>query len=226
MSARKAAKGDTRSRLLRAAGEIFAQKGYHAATVADICERAGANISAVNYHFRSKEGLYVEAWSYAFTQSLRAHPPDGGVGADAPAEEQLIGTIRALLQRIADPKNVSFPIAQKEFVNPTGLLRKVMEQNVGPLHQTLLRLVRELIGSRATDRQVEFCTASIISQCLNPLVRLPAGEGYSSEMRRPLFDIDAYITHVIQFSLAGLRAVREGNESAGRSRRAAGRKRQ
>ncbi|RLC17665.1 MAG: DUF1956 domain-containing protein, partial [Deltaproteobacteria bacterium] len=45
---------ETRRRLLNAACEIFAQKGYHNAKVADICKRAGANVASVNYYFRDK----------------------------------------------------------------------------------------------------------------------------------------------------------------------------
>jgi len=77
---------ETHDRLLDAAGAVFAEKGYHHATVAEICERAGANIAAVNYYFRSKDNLYVEAWREAFQRSVRAHPPDGGVAADGGAE--------------------------------------------------------------------------------------------------------------------------------------------
>jgi len=38
----------TRQNLLTAASEIFADKGYRDATIAEICERAGTNIAAVN----------------------------------------------------------------------------------------------------------------------------------------------------------------------------------
>ncbi len=77
---------DTCQRLLDAACAVFAEKGYHEATIAEICEKAGANIAAVNYHFGGKETLYVRAWKLAFERSLAAHPPDGGVPPEAPPE--------------------------------------------------------------------------------------------------------------------------------------------
>ena len=51
----------TKVRLLEAAGEEFAAKGYDAARIRTICERAEANLAAVNYHFGDKEQLYVQA---------------------------------------------------------------------------------------------------------------------------------------------------------------------
>ncbi|HPZ83759.1 MAG TPA: TetR family transcriptional regulator, partial [Thermogutta sp.] len=52
---------DTKSRLLTAAGELFAERGFEGATARQICERAGVNLAAINYHFKSKEQLYIEA---------------------------------------------------------------------------------------------------------------------------------------------------------------------
>jgi AcrR family transcriptional regulator len=41
----------TRQRLLAAAESIFALKGFHDTKIADICQRASANVAAVNHHF-------------------------------------------------------------------------------------------------------------------------------------------------------------------------------
>ena len=56
---------DTHARLLETAGHVFAEAGYQAAKVRDICARAGANIAAVNYHFGDKLGLYRQVLRYA-----------------------------------------------------------------------------------------------------------------------------------------------------------------
>src|SRR5262245_16623515 len=52
---------ETRERLLLAAEEVFAEKGFKAASVRQILQRAGVkNTSAINYYFRSKDQFYVE----------------------------------------------------------------------------------------------------------------------------------------------------------------------
>src|ERR1035438_4000819 len=54
------AAASTREKLIEAAGQVFAERGYHATTVREIVKRSGANIAAVNYHFGGKLGLYTE----------------------------------------------------------------------------------------------------------------------------------------------------------------------
>ena len=53
---------ESKDRLLKAATEVFAEKGYRDATVAEICRRAESNVAAVNYHFGSKGALYATLW--------------------------------------------------------------------------------------------------------------------------------------------------------------------
>jgi AcrR family transcriptional regulator len=49
---------DTKERLIQAAKEVFFQRGFEGATVKEIVERAGVNVSLVSYHFKGKEGLF------------------------------------------------------------------------------------------------------------------------------------------------------------------------
>jgi len=205
----------TRGKLLAAAGEIFAEKGFRDATIAEICLRAGTNVAAVNYHFGSKEALYSEAWRHVVAQSVQTHPPDGSVAADAPPEERLRGQVTALLHRIADENNREFWFMQREFANPTGLLEEVMREAFRPLQQRTERMVRELLGPQVAEREVRFCEVGIISQCINPMVvrnRLKEGEDNQDGPRR-IDDIEAYARHVVIFSLAGITAVRAAAEA-------------
>lgn len=50
--------GDSRSRILRAAEGVFAEKGFHLATVDEIAERAGVAKGTVFYNFDSKASLF------------------------------------------------------------------------------------------------------------------------------------------------------------------------
>lgn len=48
---------DTGERLIAAAKLIFAEKGFAGATVKEIADEAGVNVSLISYHFKGKEGL-------------------------------------------------------------------------------------------------------------------------------------------------------------------------
>lgn len=52
--------GETRERIVRAAMELFAEKGFHATSVADIGDRAGIQRGALYYHIGSKEELLFQ----------------------------------------------------------------------------------------------------------------------------------------------------------------------
>jgi AcrR family transcriptional regulator len=49
----------TRARILAAAIDVFAEHGYEGASTREICGRAGVNGAALNYHFRSKELMWL-----------------------------------------------------------------------------------------------------------------------------------------------------------------------
>lgn len=197
-------RGSTQQRLLDAACRVFARKGYRDATIAEISKRAEANIAAVNYHFGGKRKLYVAVWHHLFHESLKVHPPDGGVPEDASPEKRLRGRIGALVRRATSADN-EFAIIEKEFGDPTGLLEVPMKKALGPLREKMLALVRELLGKGATERQTEFCAMSIMSQCLTlrHLIKLRKPPHMGKWLTPG--GMEKLIEHITQFSLGGIR---------------------
>src|SRR5437899_12131702 len=62
------APGSTKARILGAAEEVFAAKGYEGASTRDIAARAGVNISSLHYHWEAKETLYFAVFRNVFDQ--------------------------------------------------------------------------------------------------------------------------------------------------------------
>ena len=213
MTANRADGLETRRRLLDAAGVLFADKGFRDTKTADICRAAKANVAAVNYHFRSKEELYVAAWRHEFERSMLAYPPDGGVAPDSPAAERLRGHIQALVKRFMDPASRDLDIAHREMSNPTGLLGEVMHRSIDPLRRMHLAIVRELLGPLASEQDVQLCERSTHAQCFAALMHERHRRVAPPGVRRsgpPMLEIggEALAEHVARFSLAGIREIR------------------
>jgi TetR/AcrR family transcriptional regulator, regulator of cefoperazone and chloramphenicol sensitivity len=204
----------TQERLLITASRIFAEKGYQDTTIAEICEQAQTNIASVNYHFKDKKNLYLQAWRYAYQQDLKNHPPDGGIAETTSAEQRLGGRICSLIARIADPDSYSFAIVHKEMTLQSNLLEEIMEQEINPERLAMTRLIAELLGENASQKQIQFCHASVISQCFHLLhiKQLKVSEATRDYMMG-LNDTALYANHVVAFSLAGIKAIREQNHA-------------
>ncbi|MFE5089854.1 TetR/AcrR family transcriptional regulator [Streptomyces sp. NPDC056638] len=81
----------TRRRLLEAARDLFAERGYEGTTVRSIAERAGANQALLFRYFGSKQGLLTEVLAQGGLEQLRATPP----------EELFEAALRSMLTRSA-----------------------------------------------------------------------------------------------------------------------------
>jgi AcrR family transcriptional regulator len=197
----------TRQRLLEAAGEVFAEKGFKGATIRDICKLADANVAAVKYHFGDKEKLYAAAVRYAHTCGVgnivdvtRALP------ADAPARDRLRVFIRLMLQGILDTGKPAWhgKIVARELAEPTKVLDVIAEEGVKPRLKLLSEIIRSVLGPDAPDAVVGRCARSIVGQILfyhfaRPmLVRVFPAEK---------FDVDVLAEHIATFSRGGLEAL-------------------
>ena len=157
-----------RDRVLDAAGEVFAERGFRRATVREICRRANVNIASVNYYFKSKQDLYADVLEFAWRQARRKYPDDDGPGRVGSAEERLRRFVRTFLLRILDEGRPAWfgKLMAREIVEPTGALDRVIERAIRPLHESLGGLVREMLGKEADREEVRRHVFSILGQCL------------------------------------------------------------
>jgi AcrR family transcriptional regulator len=198
---------DTRQRLLQAAGEVFAERGFRATTVREICQRAKANLAAVNYHFGDKERLYAAVVQYTFRYAIEKYPLDLSLGAEATAEERLQAFIRANLFGFLDAGLPAWhgKLMAREMAEPTAMLDTLVEHMIRPKAEVLMSIVRDVLGHDTNPRRVWRCAASIIGQCLfyhhaRPVIkRLDPEQTFTPEA------IERLVDHIAQFSLAALR---------------------
>ena len=207
---------ETRGRILTAACEIFARKGYHDATIEEICGCAKTNIAAINYHFGSKDQLYAKVWRHAFDESLKAYPPEGGVEPDAPAEDRLRGAIHSMVGKSVDPGRIGHAgrLLLREMLNPTDVIEQVKHDAIGPLRARMDKIMRELLGAEVDDEQVRLCAMSVVHQCLTIGIHLLARQQPPAvEFDIPTDQlVEKLARHIACFSLAGISATRANIE--------------
>lgn len=196
---------DTRTRLLEAAGEVFAEKGFQAATVREICSRAGANLAAVNYYFGDKQRLYLEVVGYAH-RGLAAQPVPEFPAGTPPAEKlrQFIEQSLANLDQEVQCPEWGRRLMMREMAEPTEACVAVVDAFVRPKAEALQEILAELLPPETPEAQRHMIACSIVGQCLfyrlhRPVAAMLVGE----EMLRNL-DVGRVADHVTRFTLAAL----------------------
>lgn len=196
----------TRERLLETAGRVFAEKGFRATTVREICDRAGANIAAINYHFGGKRKLYAEVLSSIFGYIMGKYPPDLGQEQAHTPEERLFAFVRSFLLRMLDPGTPAWHrrLIAREMGQPSPAMRNAIQKGIRKGHRLLNEILSELLGHKAGAECVDLCIASIVGQCLFYM----HGRHMVARMLRHIEatpkGVDKLARHITEFSLGGL----------------------
>lgn len=158
----------TKLRLLEAAEEVFAEKGFEAASTREICERAGIkNVGAINYYFQGKERLYAEAVKFAMRTCVEGAPfPEWG--KSTPPDQKLRDFIRVMMARILEvPRVASMNLMMREMarMTPSPVCVEAVRENIKPMADALRGILEELLPEVAHDRRI-LIGMSVIGQCL------------------------------------------------------------
>ncbi len=162
---------ETRERILDAALEAFARHGYDAASVSDICRRAGVTKGGFYHHFPSKKALFLdllERWLADIDAQLAA----ARSGQTVPEElMRMTGMVRGIFQE-AGGKVLIF----LEFLTKAGQSQEVWQATVAPFRKYqkfFATMVRDGIqeGSLRDDLDPELASRVLISFALGFLVQ-------------------------------------------------------
>lgn len=201
---------DTRIRLLEAAEEVFAEKGFEAATTREICKRAGVkNVGAVNYYFQGKERLYAEAVKFAMRTCCHGAPfPDWPPGT--PPARRLRDFIRTVMTRMLEiPKEASMVLMTQEMtrLTPTAVTVEAVDENIRPMANALVGILDELIPDVPPERRI-LVGFSIMGQCLYYRQNRAVSEVLFGRRLLHKFSADELAEHIADFSLAAIRRER------------------
>jgi AcrR family transcriptional regulator len=196
---------DTRLQILRAAGPIFAERGYQSTTVREICKAASANVAAVNYYFGDKEGLYLESVKLAARQQAERFPlPDRP--PEISPEVRLYDFILTLLTRLLDKDQPwQTRLMMREVLRPTSACRELVEGHMRPHFEILLQVLGELVSPKTSPTQLRQIGFSVVGQCLHYRVSGSVISMLTPEDERDsCFSTAQIAEHIWQFTLAAL----------------------
>lgn len=217
----------TQQRLLQAAGEVFAEKGYHAATVREICARAGVhNIAAINYYFRDKENLYAETLRFAARSPLYENLSGEWPQTKDPVEK-LRWFIGLLVEKIVvacrDRPVWHMQLMFRELSQPSPIGERIGKEFIRPVYEALWTILREALPPEVPERKLHLISFSIVGQCMyhrlaRHVIRLMVGDE-----EQQTYDAETLTEHITEFSCRALGLVkkplrRKGKQPRVRSR--------
>jgi len=198
----------TRERLLDEAERLFADKGYDAVSLREITTAADTHLAAVNYHFGSKENLYLEVFrTRCVERARRIHQPLKELDKrESFTPEELVRTLAKAF--------LSGPLTDEERKRHSQLLAREMhrqskafnilsQEAMKPFTEHAIRMWQRCLPHPVEPERLKLIMLSIFSQVLyfnfaRPVVTLTMEREYDQEF------VEQIVEHITQFALCGL----------------------
>jgi TetR/AcrR family transcriptional regulator len=139
---------ETRERIVEAALETFAERGFRGASTREIAQRAGVNQGLITYHFRSKEELWRAAADRVFGQLRKSLGESLASLASGDPRERARAAIRQFV-RFAAVHPELFRLMVEEGKSGEDRMEWLVDTHVRPMYQAFLRFGESLGGGDA-----------------------------------------------------------------------------
>ena len=195
----------TRTRIIEAAGPLFAERGYEHSTVRDICKSARVNVASIKYHFGDKKNLYLETVQYARQSRADRYPiPEWNV--ETSAEEKLYDFVSSLLRRLTALKDAPWQVSllMRELMKPDEACRMIVREHFQPMFKVLLSIIDQIVDRPLDENERLKIGFSIIGQCLHYRYGKEVMSLMVPAEHRSFFEVEQLADHITRFCLSGL----------------------
>jgi AcrR family transcriptional regulator len=199
----------TRSRILEAAGRVFAEKGFLQATSREICDLAQANTAAVNYYFGGKEQLYLEVLREADQRLVDRQAIQSILQTGSNPEQILEELFRTVLHALigSEPRSWYARLLLREMTAPSGALAEVFEHRIRPNMMAFRQVVAGIMKLPAEHLSVIRGALSAMAQCLFVFQNRQMVELAIPEYQLDPASVDQLARHMTVFALGGFHAI-------------------
>ena len=206
----------TKTRILEAAGELFAATGYAETSNKDIAARAQVDLASINYHFGNRIDLYQAVLAAAHGQLLGMGKLRQLVGSESPPESKLRVLIEQLVaQSMQEPQAWQLRVLAREVLAPSSHLQVLFQDEALPKMLLIKQLLSEITRMPAEDPAVTRCLLNVITPCLMLLV---GGRTFPGPLKE-VFQMprQAVADHLFHFAIGGLGAIAREYEKEAKS---------
>jgi AcrR family transcriptional regulator len=207
-SLKPAAISDTTEKLLDAAERLFAQHGYDGVGLRTLADEAGVNLNAVNYHFGSKEKLYIQTFLRRFKPAnderlalLRAAQA-AAKNKPLRVEKIVECIIRPPLSVVLQHPNFAALLARNLFLPPPFFI-PILFREIQPSFEAFIEALAQALPDHPRDvvqLRETFSMGTVLIFAAN-LGRLPGKSGPP-----PPHIFEFLLAEMIRFITAGLSA--------------------
>lgn len=190
-------KAARRQDILAAAKSVFAERGYHATTIADIARAAGLSYGSIYWYYESKEALFHELMS-AEAAALRDHI--NAAAASAERRDGPAGPFRAAVRATVEFYEDDSELVTLLFRDALALgesfeehLSRIQGSFVDDTERLVRSLQRQGVFTPGPSRVIAYAITSLIGQLARR--RLLTDDGLSA---------DALADFVVELVLHGL----------------------
>lgn len=220
----------TRQKLIEAGVEIFGRYNFEATTTRMLADRAGVNLAAIPYHFKSKEGLYHAVVRHIVGQATAAYGSAVVEINETLEKSDCSGPeCFAMLSRILNtmvstilgtPEAKSWAgIILREQMEPTSAFDIIYEGVMQPVLQCCLALVARILHRQPDDPETLLSVIAIVGQVLifrtsrEAVIRSLQWKGYS---RREIQAVQTLIVKQARVILGVPDTCESGSHEGGR----------